>query len=182
MFMCWRCCTDGIQTHDLNILWPWWAQSTNKRLIIKWKHNKRKFYFVICNVSKMIVECYQSTADYHKQPVVMYNSAYKKSFIHSRISAHTHTKRGSYKHFTERRRSTHMEFGHFIWAWWEKGRAWAEQERDTDVMSCERGIPHTKNKRLQSDIYCPAAFAVYVGSKFIWHRANRILLGAFIVM
>lgn len=37
--------------------------------------------------------------------------------------------------------AAHLEFGHFIWAWWELGRAWADEES---------GIPRTKNNRLHA--------------------------------
>lgn len=127
--------------------------------------------------------CYQSTADYLKQPANI-ESAYKKSAhaqrhaylctvllpSHSHTVTHTHTHSEGLINISQReRRSTRMEFGHFIWAWWEKGRAWADWERDGDVMSCEGGIPHTKNNRLQSDIYCAVGFTVYVGPALMWH-------------
>lgn len=48
-------------------------------------------------------------------------------------------------------------------------------------MSCERGIPHTKNNRIQSDIYCTVGFTVYAGSSSSDTAADQLLLDTLIV-
>lgn len=87
---------------------------------------------------------------------------------------------GSSKHLRGRRRGTGVEFGLFIWALWEKGRAWAGREA-LEVMSCEGGIPHAKNNRRQSDVYRELDFNVCIDSMQVWHTGQCTAEGRFML-